>query len=228
MTTFYSRLSIRDQLILLALALALPVAVMLAWMQATELQRVRADAYADVRVLADSTAASLVHILRDHENVLTRIAERPLVRGMDATHFDPFMGEIMQIHPDLNNLSVHDLQGNSIYSFRPNPSAPDVARTSPWFQEAVQSEKFIAGDAFFDQLVRRWVSVLTYPVRDEQGKLAGFVNTRLDLLRLNERVFQHLPADALVTVVDRTGTVLLRSRDPQAFMGKPTPANNRQ
>ncbi|MBC7917266.1 MAG: PAS domain S-box protein [Rhodoferax sp.] len=228
MTSFYSRLSIRNHVILLAITMALPVTVMLAWLQATELQRVRADAYADVRVVADSTAASLVHILRDHENVLSRIAERPLVRRMDAANFDPLMGEIMQIHPEYNNLAVRDVQGNNIYSFRPNPSAPDVARNFPWFQEAVRSEKFVAGDAFLGRLVGRWVSVLTYPVRDGQGKLNGFVNTPLDLFKLNERVFEHLPANAVVAVVDRTGAFLLRSKEPHAYIGKPSTARARQ
>ena len=221
----YSRLSIRHQVVLLALVLALPVAAMLAWLETTELQRVRAAAYTDVRVVADSTAVSLVHILRDHENLLSRIAERPLVRSMDPAHFDPLMDEILQIRPEINNLAVRDLQGHSIYSFRPNASAPEVARTYPWFQEAVRSETFIAGDAFLGRLVGRWVSVLTYPVRNPEGQLAGFVNTPLDLLKLNERVFQHLPANALVTVVDRSGTILLRSTDPQTYIGKPVPAN---
>lgn len=225
MRFWYQRLSIRDQVILFALAMALPVAAMLAWSLAIQLQRARADAYADVRLLADSAAASLEDVLRDHEDVLSRIAERPRVRAMDSNNFDPLMDEIMQIHPELNNLAVRDLQGNNIYSFHAKPSSPQAAQDFPWFQEAIHSDKFTAGNAFMGRLVGRWVSVLTYPIRDKEGRVSGFVNTPLDLLKLNERLFQHLSVDAIVTVVDRAGMVLLRSQHPQTYIGKPIAAD---
>lgn len=228
MSSFYNGISIRNHVILLAIAMALPVIAMLAWLQVTELQRKKVEAYADVRILADSAAASLVHTLRDHENVLSRIAGRPLVRGMDAMHFDPLMGEIMQVHPELIDLAVRDLQGADIYSSGHNAGTPEVARTFPWFREAVRSETFVVGDAFLGRPAGRWISVLTYPVRDGQGKLAGVLNTSLDLLKLNERLFKHLPADTLVTVIDRSGTVLLHSKEPQAYIGKPAVAYHRQ
>lgn len=88
-------------------------------------------------------------------SLISRIAERPRVRAMDAQHFDPVMGDIMQIHPELNNLAVRELQGNNIYSFRPYPSTAQVAQGFPWFQEAVHSETFIASDAFWGRLVGR-------------------------------------------------------------------------
>src|SRR5450759_207044 len=202
------RLSIRAQLLLLVLSVMLPAAGIFAYYVADESQQVREAAYAKVKILADNTQSNLDQLLRDHEAVLSRLAERPLVRALDAHNFDPVVGEFIRLHPEFNNLGVRDLRANNIYSYRPNPSSPQAASEFPWFQEGIVSGKVTAGNAFLGRLSGRWVTVLTFPVRDDEGKVSGLLNTSLDLLTLNERVFNHAPKNALQTVLDRAGTVL--------------------
>src|SRR5450759_1051445 len=48
----------------------------------------------------------------------------------------------------------------------------------------------------------RLLSVLTYPIRDDQGKVSGLIAFALDLLQINERVFQRSPQIALQMVLD--------------------------
>src|SRR5450830_390207 len=181
------RLSIRAQLLLLVLSVVLPAAGIFVYYVADESQEASEAAYAKVKILADNTVASLDLILRDHEAVLSRVAERPLVRALDARNFDPVVGEFIRLHPEFNNLAVRDLHANIIYSIQPNPSSPQAARESPWFQEGIRSGKFTAGNAFLGRVVGRWVSVLTYPVRDDEGKVSGLLIMSLDLPRINER-----------------------------------------
>ncbi len=217
------RLSIRAQLLLLVLAVVLPGAGIFAYYVADESQEAGEAAYAKVKILADNTVASLDLILRDHEAVLSRLAERPLVRALDARNFDPVVGEFMRLHPEFNNLGVRDLHANNIYSNQPNPPGPQAAREFPWFQEGIRSGKFTPGNAFLGHVLGRWVSVLTIPVRDDEGKASGLLYMALDLPKLNERVFQHSPAHALQTVLDRNDKFLLRSIDPSEWIGKPLP-----
>src|SRR5450759_5104633 len=217
------RLSIRAQLLLLVLSVVLPAAGIFVYYVADESQEASEAAYAKVKILADNTVASLDLILRDHEAVLSQLAERPLVRALDARNFDPLVGEFTRLHPEFNNFGVHDLDANNIYSNQPNPSSPQAAREFPWFQEGIRSGKFTAGNAFLGRLSGRWVSVLTFPVRDDEGKVSGLLNLSLDLLKLNERVFQHSPKNAVQWVLDREDKFLLRSIDPAAWIGKPLP-----
>src|SRR5450759_4163085 len=217
------RLSIRAQLLLLVLSVVLPAAGIFVYYGADESQEASEAAYAKVKILADNTVASLDPILRDHEAVLSQLAERPLVRALDARNFDPLVGEFTRLHPEFNNFGVHDLDANNIYSNQHNPSSPQAAREFPWFQEGIRSGKFTAGNAFLGRLVGRWVSVLTYPVRDDEGKVSGLLNMSLDLLQLNERLFQHSPKNAVQAVLDREDRFLLRSIDPAAWIGKPVP-----
>src|ERR1035437_1875623 len=217
------RLSIRAQLLLLVLSVVLPAAGIFVYYVADESQEASEAAYAKVKILADNTVASLDLILRDREPVLSQLAERPLVRALDALNFDPLVGEFTRLHPEFNNFGVRDLDANDIYSNQPNPSSPQAAREFPWFQEGIRSGKFTAGNAFLGHLSGRWVSVLTFPVRDDEGKVSGLLNLSLDLLKLNERVFQHSPKNAVQWVLDREDKFLLRSIDPAAWIGKPLP-----
>src|SRR5450759_4077622 len=217
------RLSIRAQLLLLVLSVMLPAAGIFAYYVADESQQAREAAYAKVKILADNTQSNLDQLLREHEAVLSRLAERPLVRALDADNFDPVVGEFIRLHREFNNLGVRGLHANNIYSNQPNPSSPQAAREFPWFQEGIRSGKFTAGNAFLGRLSGRWVSVLTFPVRDDEGKVSGLLNMSLDLLKLNERVFQHSPKNAIQVVLDREDKFLLRSIDPAAWIGKPLP-----
>lgn len=217
------RLSIRVQLLVLVLAVVLPAAGVFTYYVADESEEASEAAYAKVKILADNTQSNLDQLLREYEAVLSRIAQRPRVRALDTGNFDPVVGEFMHMHPEFDNLGVRDLHANNIYSSRPNSSSPQAAREFPWFQEGIRSGKFAAGNAFLGHLAGRWVSVLTFPVRDDEGKVSGLLNMSLDLLKLNERVFQRSPANAVQMVLDGDDKILLRSIDPAQWIGKPLP-----
>ena len=61
---------------------------------------------------------------------------------------------------------------------------------------------------------------LTYPVRDAHGKRSGFVNLALDLLALNQRLLASVPKNATVAVVDHEERFMLRSIDPEQWIGR--------
>ena len=216
-------LSIRAQLLLLVLAVVLPAAGIIAFFIAGEAADARGAAYSRLKIVAGNTATRLDRILHEQEAVLARIAQRPGVKALDAHNADLAVGEFLDLHPEFNNLGVRDLRAHNIYSYRPNPSSAQDAWEFPWFREGIGSGKFTVGNAFRGHLSGRWVSVLTYPVRDDAGKVSGLVNMSVDLLRLNQRVFQQTPKSALQMVLDRDGRFLLRSSDPAEWIGKPLP-----
>jgi two-component sensor histidine kinase len=220
MTLWFRQRSIRFLIYMLPLAFALPVAAMLAWFLAANLQVARDASELKLRELAENTAAALDLVLRGHEDILSRFAARTLVRALDVTKSDPLIAEYMQIHPEFNNIVVRDRQGDYTYSYLPNFYSAQRARTFPWFQEVLSNGKFTVGNAFPDNLSGRWVSVLSYPVRNDEGKVAGALNIALDLPKLNERLFYHVPKTAVIKVLDRNLVTLLRSKDHASFIGK--------
>lgn len=216
------RLSVRKQVLLLALVIVFPVAAMLAWFLGVEVRHAREAAQDKVRLLAESSAMRLSLTLGGYQEILRRMAERPRVRALDPGNFDTVIAEVVRLHPEFNNLGVRRRDGSPVFTFLPNASPAPQMREQPWFREGLQNEKFTAGNAFSGRLSGRWVTVLTHPVRDDGGRVAGLINTPVDLLRLSRLVFQGIPENSVAEVIDRQGVTLLRSREAEQFIGKPS------
>jgi len=221
----FGRLSIRSLMFLLVLVVLVPATAVSAWFLNTQLEQARSAAEAEVKLLANSTAAALHLTLADQQAVMQRLAERPRVRALDADSFDPGVVEYLRVHPEYNNLGVRDRNARLVFSGRPGPAnPPEEFREFPWFKEGIASGRFLASDAFKGTLSGRWVTVLTQPIRDERAEVIGLMNLSQDLLTLNRRVLGSIPASTVVTVTDRQHRILLRSAELEAWLGKPTPA----
>ena len=218
-------MSIRSLMFLLVLVVLLPATGVAAWFLAAQKEQARAGAEAEVKQLAHSTSVALQLTLSDQQAVMQRLAERPRVRALNADDFDPGVAEYLRVHPEYNNLGVRDRNARLVFSGRPGgANPPEQFREFPWFKEGIASGRFIASDAFKGTLSGRWVTVLTQPVRDERGEVVGLINLSQDLLALNQRVLGSVPANAVVAVTDRQDRYLLRSAEPEAWLGKAGPS----
>jgi len=222
-------LSIRLWLILLVMAVALPFAGILAWYLASEEREASEAAYARVKVLVDVTAARLTLTLRENEQMLSHLAQRPQVKALDPAHCDPFIKEFVGLHEEATALTVRDNAGDLICSFLAGgkPITRLNAKAFPWFEKAVGNASFNASGATVSYTNSRWLSVLTYPVRDAHGAPAGILALPLDLLKINAIVMEAIPANAVVVVLDRDDRIMLRSIEPAAWLGKIIPPGAR-
>lgn len=221
--SFY-RLPVRVQLMLLVVAALLPVLVALLFYLAVGRQETRNFAYERVKILANNTATNLELLLSDDELMLGRIAQRPMVRALDARFCDPIIAEYGNLYPKFTNLAVRDLAGKNDCSFLDSKVTQAQMLAVPGFDQAVHNGGMTVGDAALGSLSGRWVSALFYPVRDALGKTTGLVSLPLDMLQLNERLLGALPAGALVVVVDRSGKIIMRSRDSALWAGQFVPS----
>ena len=216
----YQRLSIHSWLLMLALVVALPCFALLAWALAAQAEQARVQAYARVKVQADATAGRLGAILHDNETLMANLAARPLIKALDSKHCDSIFAEFVSLHPGFTTLALRDLQGNIVCSHLPNPVARYAPEAFPWYYEGLNSGKFSVSNAVLGPVSRRWASAMMYPVQDAQGKPSGALVMGLDLLKLNQRVLGAVPVNAVVAVQDSQGIFLLRSIDPEKWIGK--------
>ena len=223
------RLSIRGLMFVLVLAVLLPSTGVSVWFLGIQSRQAARAAETEVRQLANNTAAALELILGNQQAVMKRLAERPQVMALDADNFDRGVVEYLRVHPEFNNLAVRDHEARLVFRGRSGPDvAPERVGDFPWFKEGLAKGGFLAGDAYLGNLSGRWVTVLTHPVRNARGEVAGLMNLSQDLLTLNERVMRSVPAAAVVAVTDRQGRYLLRSADAANWVGKPGPSRAQQ
>jgi diguanylate cyclase (GGDEF)-like protein len=213
------RSTIRTQLLVLALAAIVPVAAAMIYAITDASRGSLEQAEGEVRNLAATTANEIAARLAENQQLLSRLAERPLVRAVDPRRCDPIVAEFAKLHPDYTNLAIRDIRGNSVCSLLPIPPA-NVATKFPWFQEGIRSSGFVAGDAILGEASGRWFSALTYPLRDDQGAVIGVLAMGIDLLKFQGRILPTAPRDVVVSVIDRQGKFLMRSEDPEQWIGK--------
>lgn len=219
----FSRLSVRTQLMLLLVAVLVPVLGVMLYHLAHGRQIARDFAYERVRILAHTTAGGLGNLLRDHEAVLRRIAQRPMVMALDGQACDPIIVEFVKLYPEFTNLVVQDLAGRNDCSYLSQKITREQLSGIPGFRDAISRSTMTVGDAALGPLSGRWISVLFYPVKDIQGRTTGLISLPMDLVQLGERILGSLPRGALVVVLDQSGTIVLRSRDAPTWIGRPVP-----
>ncbi|HEX4944766.1 MAG TPA: PAS domain S-box protein, partial [Usitatibacteraceae bacterium] len=223
--SFAHRLSLKARVVLLMLAIVVPFGGVLAGYIANEYAEARTNAYRHAEGVAAISAARLSLKLGDLEAILSRLAERPSIRALDPERCDPIIDEYVRLHPEFTTLALRDRDGNIACSFLPGPIAKLDPGKFPWFGEGLRNAKFTAGNAFLGHQTGKWVSVLTQPVRDDSGRTSGLLVMAVELLPLSRQIFEGVPENLLMAVVDREGKVLLRSRDHEARVGKAIPAH---
>lgn len=214
------RRSISLQLTVLVLVAVLPAFVASIWHLVDQREHDRRVATDQVRQIADNVSGRLLGQFSDYSNTLTLIAGQPLVRAMQPGTCDPLINNFVRLNPAFVTIGTRDRQGNPICTFLPDPPSREQLLQFPWFGPALEQDGFFASNAFFAPKVRRWVTVLTTPVRDDAGNKTGLVALPLDLLSVNQQVMKEVPEGALVTVVDRQSHIIMRSTGLRDFVGR--------
>ncbi|MDM0000664.1 PAS domain-containing protein [Variovorax sp. J22P240] len=234
MALWLENLSIRSRMILLMVGVMLAVTALLAWVLANDVRRSRNAAYEKVRILATGTAATVQRTLDQFESVLARASARPLVRALDPAHCDPLVAEYVRLTPTILSYALRDARGEIICRYERAPLSPSVVTDAAGSVAAVRIAGFEMGNLVDDARSGLKIMALSYPIRDEAGRQTALLVMTVDLLVLNQLLQASIPENAVVTVIDRTGTVLLRSSDPETFIGarpaagEPEPADGQR
>jgi diguanylate cyclase (GGDEF)-like protein/PAS domain S-box-containing protein len=215
----FARLSIRIQLILLVLIVLVPVFAAFIKGLADERQMAREAAYAQLKYQVALTAASLSTFFESNRAVLGRLAQRPKVKLLNGRDCDPMLREYAALHREFANVVVRDLDGGNDCSVLPGDVTQEQLMTNPWFQQALQRNDFLVGDSFVGHRSGRWVYAMSQPIRDDAANKIGLLYLPVDLLNLNRKLFGTVSPGVLVTVSDAARKIVLRSVEPEKWLG---------
>jgi signal transduction histidine kinase len=196
--------SIRWWLSILAAAMAIPLLSLLAWLYFSQLHREEEQARATALRIARATSERLQEMHADGLSLLQRIAARPI----DAR---PCQSLLPIIDFDLRdeNLFLFDANGRLLCAGQPE-AMRDTALAERWIAGELRARRLRPGIPEMRMLNGRWGSILAMPVK----------NVTLVLLQYPDTSPNALAPDAVVTIIDRDGTIVSRWPNAGSWPGR--------
>ncbi len=209
----------------LVIALALIPAALFLLLDSISIRRqVEAGAQAELLSQAQFVADAYGKELDEVQRVLGAIALYPEVQSGDAASCSARLAQVAELYqPQLRGFGVSDLDGAMFCTSAPISGTINIADRR-WFREALSTGQFAIGDYSIGRPSGLPLLGLGYPVVDGEGKIVRVVSHSLLLSRLDAQAQAlPLPPDAVLTITDRRGAILLRTPGGEEWVGQIQP-----
>jgi signal transduction histidine kinase len=210
-------LSIRWWLGGLVAAVGLPLLILLALIYGLQVRRERAGAREEAHRIATSAAGRIRALHKESAALLRRMASRPAVRRLDSATCDSAF-VVVNILPQYADLFLFNADGAVVCSATPDGDDRHTALLArQWIESELRRGRLPAEQPLIRMIDSHWITVLAEPVAGAGGARNG----ALVLVQLPE-VFSEevLPEKAVVTILDRAGTVVARSQNSHKWTGR--------
>jgi PAS domain S-box-containing protein len=200
----------------------LPLVLLIGVQSYLDYRQASRNAEGYVQSQAATVAYEVSQFLAATERELELMAKRPGVLLMDPLRCDPGLGDLIALQPRYANVTVIDPRGALICGARmPASGLPPVNLSDgEGFRAVMAGQSFVLGPVRRGSIVGRWVLSALVPVRGADGSVSGVLAVVIDLTRWPLRApSKELSEDAVQGVLDRTGTILLRSPDAEKWVG---------
>ncbi|TAK02333.1 MAG: HAMP domain-containing protein, partial [Chloroflexota bacterium] len=217
------RFGLRLRLGVLAIAVAVPLlAANVVWLL-IDVNDARVAATQETRRLAEAFASALDQTLEGTRTALVTIAAEEELQNLDAERCREELSFLLPQFPEYSNLSAADREGDIFCSAAPAAGTVNLADRA-YFQRAIEGEDFVVGEYQIGRIVGRPLVIAAVPIRTPEGEIIGTVHAAITVDRLAEVVgHAGLPTGAALTVLDRSGTVLVRLPGGPEFVGQRPP-----
>jgi PAS domain S-box-containing protein len=211
--------SIRSQLLALALAVGVPLALLGALNLYFAAEADARLARARVLHLAEITASDTARFLGQAHNVLNGLAARPEVRALDPARCDPLLKDVLGLSPRFANAVTMKLDGEVICSATPfqRPLYMDRDRLLNLLRGPGE---LTVGTLTPGTVTGKWAIPVGLPLLDGQGRVVGAIGLAIDLVAFPVLPgVDGLPELSITALISADGTVLARSREAARFVG---------
>jgi PAS domain S-box-containing protein len=206
------RWGIRGKLIASMMATLIPFLVLSLFWSYRELQAERSKIQLETLRFATSGATVADEFVTTSEHVLMTLAEAPAVKAKDRQRLDPLVKRLKPKLPHFMNLAIVDDRGELVAAaIGPQQGRRVSFVDRRWFQEVSLSHRLVISELITGRLTGLKNVALAYPIRDNEDRFLGAVVAPIDLKGLQNAFGRlMLPTDAVMVVLDRRGTVLMR------------------
>ncbi|MDD2499798.1 MAG: ATP-binding protein [Geobacter sp.] len=212
-------LSIRTQLVLITLIIALPAVAIIVQSGIKQRMNVVEDTYDLTKLVAERIASEQGNMAAAVEQLLVTLAQLPEVRRHDKVRVQQLINKINALNPQYANILVADLNGKPWAAvFMPPP--PSLLSDRRYFQQAVSSGHLSSGEYVVSKSMTKPVFHFAYPYRDAAGAISGVIVVafRLDSY---STIFKNspLPEGTNFVLIDHAGIIIYRALEPEKIIG---------
>jgi signal transduction histidine kinase len=216
---------LRFRLLALVLLACAPLLVLMLHGAGEERRRAVAGWRQKVQDLQQVARRDEEELIGSTRQLLLAVSESSYVRSLDPHRCKKGLDDLFASYPRFANLGIITTNGQLLASAGPASSAAIMDKG--FVQQGLKTQAFTIG-SFLSSYARPTVS-FGYPVLDRNGRLLALVFAELDLQyfdRFPTELPSQLPSGATWMEVDRTGTVLARYPNNEAWIGKSFPKPN--
>lgn len=220
----FSTVSIRAQLVLITLIIALPAIVIIIYLGVHQRKNAVDDAYQLTRLIAERIASEQKNMAVAAEQLLVTLAQMPEIRQQNRGRVQHLLRTLNELNPQYANILVTDLAGKTWAAvFMPPP--PSMLDDRRYFKNAISSGRLSSGEYVVSKsMTNKPVFHFAYPYRDTAGKIAGVIVVafRLDTY---STVLKNspLPEGTNFLLLDHAGVIMHRALEPEKIIGKKYP-----
>ncbi len=207
------RWGIRGKLIASMMATLIPFLALSLFWSYRELHAERSKIQLETLRFATSGATVADEFVTTTEQALMTLAEAPSVKAKNRRLLDPLVKRLKPRFPYFMNLVIVDDRGELVATaIGPQPRRQVSFADRRWFQEVSVSHRLVISEMITGRLTGLKNVAIAYPIRDSKDRFLGAVVAPINLKGLQSAFGRlMLPTDATIFVLDRHGTVLLRS-----------------
>ncbi len=219
MTRFFS-LSIRAQLLLITLIVALPAAGIIIFSGMKLREEAIQDARRETQTLAESISAEQQGLVIAARQLIIALAQLPDVRKHNTARVQPVLKDILALHSQYSNIFMADRSG-LVWATAIPVKPPFIISDRRYFRNALASGQLSSGEFIISRATGRPSFNLAYPQMNERGEISGTICVGFipdSFKPVLER--SKLPYGASYMLLDHNGVVMSSAIEPAKYVGK--------
>ena len=211
-------LSIRSQMLLMALIVALPAAGIIIFSGVKLRQAAITAAIQQTSKISDGLASEQQHAAASAEQLMKALAQLPDLKNHDTLKTRKILADILKTNPMYLNLSVVDPNGTVWASAITSKTVSLADRR--YFRNAMATGRLSSGEYIVSRMASKPTINLCYPFYDESGKILGAMSVAFHLDYLCRSLTYMNTERYRYTLLDYKGIVLATSGNPVGSTGK--------
>ena len=219
-----TRLSTRlaTRVLMIVVMVIVPSIGIIVYDQMNDRQRAREDAVENASRLAHLAASDQSRLFGGVQRLLATLIMFPGLRDANPAACRALLPNVLRDHPNYINIFVVNADGSPFCAATvPSASTGRSASQAPWFTRAIATRTAAVGDYQISLTSGRPAIMLAQPIIAPSGRIERVVTAVVGLDELNATFKAvKLPFGATLTLTGRDGTILARTPDAAAWIGR--------